>query len=152
MKSATIFLGLVFWASPTVRAQIVVTCGEPTGNRYNMVAGEVKPQPDGFTGARPVIIVPVNPDSTVLSYSWGPAQWAADAGLPRTLDHAVIVSRTQEKITAVAVFDDPAGVVQVISLFPTKGLVLMSQHKYMQVAGGVPTAGTFYARCKFSSP
>ncbi len=150
MKSATILLWLV-WQSTALCAQMVVNCEEPSGNRYDLVGSEVKQQPDGFKGARPVITVPADPDSTVLTYSWGPAQWAAEAGMPRTFDQAIIVRRTQDKITAVAVLDDPAGVVQMISLFPSKGLVMLSQHKYMQVAGGVPNAGTFYAKCKFFS-
>jgi hypothetical protein len=116
-----------------------------------MVGGLVKSQPDGFEGAHPVLVLSANPDSTILSYSWGPAKWAADAGLPTTVEQAVIISRIPEKITAVAVMNDPAGVVQMLSLFPTKGLVIMSQHKYMQVGEGVPNAGTFYAKCTVRS-
>jgi hypothetical protein len=32
-----------------------------------------------------------------------------------------------------------------------KGVVTMSQHKYMQVGDGVPNAGTFYAMCRVAS-
>lgn len=99
MKSATILLWLV-WQSTALCAQMVVNCEEPSGNRYDLVGSEVKQQPDGFKGARPVITVPADPDSTVLTYSWGPAQWAAEAGMPRTFDQAIIVRRTQDKITA----------------------------------------------------
>jgi hypothetical protein len=101
MRSATILFCIV-WQSPALCAQMVANCEEPSGNRYDLVSSEIKQQQDGFKGARPIITVPADPDSTVITYSWGPAQWAAEAGMPRTFDKAIIVARTQDKITAVA--------------------------------------------------
>jgi hypothetical protein len=115
--------GFLLAIAPVLQAQLVANCEEPTGSRYDMIASLVKSQQDRFGGAHPVLVVSANPDSTILSYSWGPAKWAADAGMPTTVERAIIVSRMGEKITAVNVMNDPA------------------------VGDGVPNAGTFYARC-----
>ena len=61
------------------------------------------------------------------------------------LQDASIIDSTPEKITAVRVY--VGGVTQMYSLYPTKGLVYFTQHRF--IAGQVPTASTFYATCEF---
>lgn len=136
--------------APPLLAQTTVQCDEPRGSRYDLVSGEVQAQEDAVTGARPLIIIPADPDSGLLRYAWGPAQWAADAGAERELNYAVIVSRTPDKITAFSVADDRVGLVQMLSLFPRKKLVLMSQHRHLVIGPGVPHSSTFYSRCTFT--
>jgi len=121
-------------------------CGEPVGTRYDQVDGRIQQQADGFAGVSPTfIITKAAPDR--LTFLWGPAAWAREAlQMRERLQDAAIVDATPEKITAVRV--EPGGVTQMYSLYPTKGLVYFTQHRF--IVGQVPTASTFYAKCEFT--
>jgi len=105
----------------------------------------VKQQEDGFTGVNPTFIITREAPGR-LRFLWGPAAWARDAlQMRERLQEASVIDATPEKITAVRV--EPQGVTQMYSLYPTKGLVYFTQHRF--IVGRVPTASTFYASCEF---
>jgi hypothetical protein len=120
-------------------------CGEPVGTRYDQVTGKVKQQADGFTGVNPTFIITKEAPGT-LTFLWGPAAWARESlQLRERLRDAVIVDVTPEKITAVRI--EPGGVTQMYSLYPTKGIVFFTQHRF--IFDDIPSASTFYAVCEF---
>ena len=128
---------------------LTATCGEPVGTRYDQVNGEVVSKADGFTGVAPIFILDdENPKK--LTFVWGPAAWARDElKLKANAQEAVVISITSDKITAVRV--EGEGVTQMYSLYPGKGLVFFTQHRYIAPhMGGVPTTSSFYAKCAFS--
>ena len=120
-------------------------CGEPVCIRYDQVEGKIKQQEDGFAGVSPTFIISKEAPRR-LTFLWGPASWARDElQIRERLQYASVLDATAEKITAVRV--EPGGVTQMYSLYPTKGLVYFTQHRF--IVGQVPTASTFYATCEF---
>jgi len=144
------FVWLLFVLDPAFAKPILTaTCEEPIGSRFDQVSGKVEIRDDGFTGVRPVFILDDEKPGKLL-FIWGPAQWAKDAGVETKALEAIIVSTTADKITAVRLDDQAAGVMQMFSLYPAKGLIYFTQHRYLNAAGGVPNSSTYYARCRFS--
>ena len=137
---------LLFLPSFAYAQQILYArCGEPVGTRYDQVEGQVKQQADGFTGVNPTFIITKEAPKR-LTFLWGPAAWAREAAQIRErLQDASVLEATPEKITAIRV--EPGGVTQMYSLYPTKGLVYFTQHRF--IMGQVPTASTYYATCEF---
>lgn len=128
---------------------LTALCDQPLGVRLDMVDTTLKRSDDSFTGVNPVIIIDdAKPD--VLTVVWGATKPVRDAGVPTSALEAQIISRTPTKITAVGIDDVQNGAVQLYSLYPDKGLVYFTQHRYLNTAGGVPNAVTFYAKCQFS--
>lgn len=127
---------------------LTVTCDEPTGTRYDQVHGKITQQPDGFAGIKPAFIVD-DVKAKYVTVIWGDAKWARDAGIPSSnAEDALVLSIDDGRITAVIV--DEYGAAKMYSLYPTKGLIYFSQHKYMNVMDGVPVSSSFYANCTFS--
>jgi hypothetical protein len=143
-----VFLLIFIAATATAKPILTATCGEPVGTRYDQENGVVRVKSDGFSGVNPVFIIDDEKLKT-LTFIWGPAGWAKkELEMKANAQEAVIILFTEEKITAVRV--EEQGVTQMYSLYPTKGLVFFTQHRYITFAGGVPTTSTFYARCSFS--
>lgn len=150
MRSHLAFLGLIFATICNAKPVLTVTCGEPTGIRYDQINGKIEKRDDGFSGVTPVFIVDDEKPGKLL-FVWGPAKWAKNVGVETKALEAVVVSITDDKLTAVRI-DDPAfGVVHMYSLYPEKGLVYFTQHRYLNAAGGIPSSSTFYSRCNFAS-
>lgn len=128
---------------------LMALCDEPVGVRFDQVGDQIKQQADGFAKVNPVFVVRLEAPER-FRYIWGPAEWARDASLGKAdMEEAIILSATNEKITAVRV--DAEGVTQMYSLFPDKNLVFFTQHRYVAPhMGGVPNSSSFYARCEFS--
>jgi hypothetical protein len=151
MLRAIVNVGLpVLLFTPTLSKPILTAvCEEPRGIRIDQVEGAIKTGDDSFTGVNPVFIIDdAKPD--VLTLVWGPTKAVQDAGVPTPAVEAQIVSRIAAKITAVRVDDAEYGVVHMYSLYPDKSLVYFTQHRYLNAAGGVPTASTYFAKCRFS--
>jgi len=128
---------------------LTAVCDEPSGVRVDLVGQTLKKGDDSFTGVKPVFISDdAKPD--VLTVVWGPTKAVQDAAVPTPAIEAQVISRIDAKITAVRIDDAEYGVVHMYSLYPEKGLVFFTQHRYLTAAGGVPTASTFYAKCRFS--
>ena len=135
-------------ATSTAKPVVTVTCAEPIGSRYDLQDGVVRAQADRFSGVRPVFILD-DDKPKVLTFIWGPADWAKrELGVQQSAQEAIIVSVTAEKITAIRT--EEQGVTQMYSLYPSSGLVFFTQHRYVALAGGVPTASTFHSKCTFS--
>lgn len=149
MRHLALTLLVVLPAMAHAQQALVATCGEPVGTRYDQVGGLIKQQADGFAGVNPVFFVSAEAP-TKLRFVWGPAAWARDQLQLRShMQEAIIISATSEKLTAVRV--EPEGVTQMYSLYPDKGLVFFTQHRYIAPhMGGVPTSSSFYANCEFS--
>lgn len=129
---------------------LTAVCDQPLGTRLDLVGPTIKSGDDSFTGVQPVFIIDeAKPD--VLTVVWGATKSVRDGGVPTSALEATIISRTATKITAVRIDDAEYGVVHMYSLYPNKGLVFFTQHRYLNAAGGVPTASTYYARCQFSA-
>lgn len=140
---------LTFVAAAQAKPVLTVTCSQPTGQRFDQVAGNIQPKNDGFDGVNPVFIID-DQRPKIITFIWGPAEWARDAlKMKAAAQEAFIVSATEDKITAVRLEGD--NITQMYSLFPKKGLVLFSQHRYIDLAGGVPNVGMFYSKCSFSN-
>ena len=142
---------LLFLLAMNAQAKPVLTanCTQPIGQRYDQVDGSVQQKKDGFDGVSPIFIID-DQRPKVLTYIWGPAEWARDAlKLKAAAQEAVIVSISEDKITAIHI--ESENIIRMYSLFPKRGLVLLSQHRYIDLAGGVPTVGMFYSKCNFSS-
>ena len=141
---------IIFLLSCSVQAKPVLTatCTQPIGQRYDQFDGSVQQKKDGFDGVSPIFIID-DQRPKILTYIWGPAEWARDAlKLKASAQEAVIVSISDEKITAVQI--ESENIIKMYSLFPKRGLVFLSQHRYIDLAGGVPTVGMFYSKCNFS--
>ncbi len=142
--ACALLVSVVAHAKPVLTA----TCGQPIGQRLDQVAGSIQSKSDGFDGVNPVFIID-DQKPKVVTYIWGPAEWARDVlKMKAAAQDALIVSATDDKITAVRL--EGENIIQMYSLFPKKGLVLFSQHRYIDLAGGVPTVGMFHAKCTFS--
>jgi hypothetical protein len=128
---------------------LTAVCEEPSGVRVDLVGQTIKKGDDSFTGVKPVFIID-DAKPGILTLVWGPTKSVQDAGAPSPAVEAQIVSQIDTKITAVRIDDPEYGVVHMYSLYPDKGLVFFTQHRYLNAAGGVPTASTFYTRCRFS--
>jgi hypothetical protein len=138
-------LSVLAHRTPTLTA----VCEEPSGNRVDLVDQTIRRGDDSFGGVNPVFIID-DAKPGVLTVVWGPTKAVQDAGVPTSAIEAQIISQIDTKITAVRIDDAEYGVVHMYSLFPEKGLVFFTQHRYLNAAGGVPTASTFYAKCRFS--
>ena len=140
------FLLIFIAATATAKPILTATCDEPVGTRYDQENGVVRTKSDGFSGVNPVFIIDDEKPKT-LTFIWGAADWAKkELKMKATAQEAVIISFTEEKITAIRVEEQT--VTQMYSLYPSKGLVFFTQHRY--IIGGVPTASTFYSTCSFS--
>lgn len=143
-----VFLLIFVPATSIAKPIVTATCGEPVGTRYDQEGGVVRAKADGFSGVNPVFIIDDEKPRT-LTFIWGPADWAkGELGARPSAQEAIIISVTGEKITAVRV--EEQGVTQMYSLYPSKGLVFFTQHRYITLAGGVPTTSTFHSKCVFS--
>ena len=148
MKWLMCAIFLITW-NAQAKPVLTATCTQPTGQRYDQVDGSVQQKKDGFDGVSPIFIID-DQRPKVLTYIWGPAEWARDAlKLKASAQEAVIVSISDEKITAIQI--ESENIIKMYSLFPKRGLVFLSQHRYIDLAGGVPTVGMFYSKCSFSS-
>ena len=128
---------------------LTVTCSEPTGHRYDYVQGSIESSTDGFSGVNPVFVVDDEKPKKLLVI-WGPANPARALGFERRANEATIISATPDKITAVRIDDANSGVVHMYSLYPVKGLVFFTQHRYLNFSGGQPNSATYYVRCTFT--
>lgn len=128
MHTLRLFVALMIFA-PTALAKpvLTVTCSEPSGSRYDFVQGQLKQQPDGFSGATPVFVLDDSKPKN-LTVIWGNAKWAKDAGIPPSAEDASIQFANENMITAV--FVDALGAVKMYSLYPEKGVVYFTQHRY----------------------
>ena len=146
---ALILPALLMASAVFAKPVFTATCGTPVGTRCDQVNSTLVEKPDGFDGVNPTFIID-DQRSTKITYIWGPAEWARnELKMKAAAQEAIIISMTVDKITAIAVEGDN-GITKMFSLFPKKGLVLFSQHRYIDLAGGVPTVGTFHAKCSFS--
>lgn len=149
MRLALIFFLIQMMIPAFAKPVMTATCDEPVGNRIDQVGGKIQRREDGFTGVNPVFILDDEKPGKLL-YIWGPAKWARDSGVETKALEASIVSVTGDKLTAVRVDDHTFGVVHMYSLYPAKGLVFFTQHRHLNVDGGVPSSATYHARCKFA--
>lgn len=138
-------LAVLAHRAPTLTA----VCEDPSGVRVDLMGPTIKRGDDSFTGVKPVFIID-DAKPGVLTIVWGPTKAVQDAGVPTPAIEAQIISQIDTKITAVRIDDAEYGVVHLYSLYPGKGLVFFTQHRYLNAAGGVPTASTYYANCRFS--
>jgi hypothetical protein len=139
-------------APPAALADLafIARCGEPVGVKFEQAEADVKQQPDAFAGVNPTFIVTTDAPRR-LTFLWGPAAWARDAQkLIENLRDADIIYSSPEHITAVRV--EAPGLMQVYSLYPSRGLMFFTQHRMVEAPpGGAPAASTFYAKCEFSN-
>jgi hypothetical protein len=144
-----LFLLLAFFPLAAMcKPVLTATCGEPVGTRYDQENGVLLTKPDGFSGVTPVFILD-DEKPKVITFIWGAAAWVQkELDQKVSAQEAVIVSTSKDKITAVRV--EEGGVTQMYSLYPQKGLVFFTQHRFITLADGVPTASTFYSKCSFT--
>jgi len=128
---------------------LTAVCDEPAGVRLDLVGQTIKKGDDSFTGVKPDFMLD-DAKPGILTVVWGPTKALQDAGVPTPAIEARVISQIETKITAVRVDDPEYGVVHMYSLYPEKGLVFFTQHRYLNAAGGVPTTSTYYASCRFS--
>ena len=148
MRQTPLIAALLLIAA-TVHAKpvLTVTCAEPTGSRFDLVQGQLKHQPDAFSGATPVFVTDDSKPKSLIVV-WGNAKWAKDMGIPANAEEASVQFASEEMITAT--FVDPLGSVKMYSLYPKQGLAYFTQHRYMNVMGGVPSNCSFFVNCVFA--
>lgn len=143
MRNILILFFFVTVAAAHANPIITATCDEPVGTRYDLQNSEVRSQDDGFSGVRPVFIIDDNNPET-LTFVWGASNSAKTVfSVKDSVEKAKIISKTDEKITAVRTVDH--GVTQMFSLYPRENFVFFTQHRHI----GWPTSSTFYSNCQF---
>lgn len=127
----------------------VAQCEEPKGNRIDYIDGRAQEKPDGFSDVKPIFIFS-SESPTKLKFLWSPAEWARNSlKLREGLQEAIVIDRTPDKLTAINV--QANGITQMYSLYPSKGLVYFTQHRYIAPqTAGVASTSTFFARCTFT--
>ena len=136
--------GQVF-AQPTWTA----TCEVPVGNRYDQVNGKIKESHDDFTDVHPLFVLDDEKPGKLLLI-WGATKRARELGRQTKAEEATVVSRSSEKITAILIDSSAPALVEMFSLYPSKGLVFYTKHGNPSIAGVGPFTATFHAQCKFS--
>lgn len=147
-RIALCFFGFLASFAAIAKPVLTVNCDEPNGSRFDQVGNEVQQQADGFEGANPLFIWDDSKPKSLMVV-WGIANWAKDAGVSSNAEEASIVLSNESMISAIAI--DEFGAVKIYSLYPDKGLVYFTQHRYMNTMGGVPNSSSFYASCKFTT-
>jgi len=117
----------------------VFRCGEPKG--IAMWSGENhKAAPDGFTGVQPVVII----DEKEMTIVWGDSK---NAGGAEKVWKAIVVHRSPESVSAVALDSGPTGAATMLYTVDVKrGYLYLSSHKDSKLlnASGV---STFVSKC-----
>jgi hypothetical protein len=146
--AGAIAVALLVVPASFAQQSFLARCAEPVGIRHDQVDGQIRSQPDGFSGVTPIFMFSSETPSR-LNFVWGPAAWARDElRLRQNLQSAVIVQMSPEKITAVRVED--GGVAQMYSVYPSRRLVFFTQHRLIAPhLGGVPSTATFHTACEF---
>ncbi len=134
-------------SAASAKPVMTVTCGEPTGIRFDRTHGAVNTNEDGFTGVNPLFILD-DENPARLTVVWGPAMGAKELlGAETKATEAVIVAKTVNQITAVAA--DPSGdAVLLYSLYPNDRIVYFTQHRY--ILHSVPNSSSYHAACEFA--
>lgn len=123
LKTTVTFILCLFLLSISVSSMAqVFRCGEPKGVAMFSKEGH-KVVPDGFKGVSPVVIVEKN-EMTVV---WGDAK---SAGGTEKAWKAVVIHRSPELISAVAVDEGPAGsAIMLYTVDVKRRYLYLSSHK-----------------------
>jgi len=152
MRTIFLTLLLLILTSPAFSESILTAvCEEPGGVRFDFVNGKINTSPDGFSGVNPSFIV-IKDKPKKLIVIWGAAK-IGDIQPPANAKEVDIVSITKNQITALEVAPTGDAVIM-YSVYPQKGIVYMTQHRYLTIGGtdssGTPNNASYYCKCTVS--